>query len=109
MSLSVYFSFVHSSLQVWISDDSALMDPTYDSTGASHVVCAGPDSVDGLTAYQMRAEETDVEVVCNGYGRFVRVQLLGEPRALAVVEVEFFTGGWNGTIIAAQLPVQCTG
>jgi hypothetical protein len=78
--------------EVWISDDPDLMTTAYDSTGGSHVVCAGPDSVQGLTEYQKQAIETDVEVVCNSNGRFVRIQLLGSPRALVLREVEFYTG-----------------
>lgn len=81
--------------EVWISDDPDLMTTAYDSTGGSHVVCAGPDSAQGLTEYQKQAIETDVEVVCNSNGRFVRIQLLGSPRALVLREVEFYTGTYH--------------
>ena len=81
--------------EVWISDDNSLMTTSYDATGSAHTVCAGPDTVDGLTAYQQQAVNTDVEVVCNANGRFVRIQLLGEPRALVLREVEFFTGSFT--------------
>ena len=37
--------------EVWISDDNALMTTAYDATGGLHIVCAGPDTVDGLTAF----------------------------------------------------------
>eukprot|EP00750_Incisomonas_marina_P004846 INCI13503.2.p1 GENE.INCI13503.2~~INCI13503.2.p1 ORF type:complete len:1461 (+),score=200.99 INCI13503.2:175-4557(+) len=81
--------------EIWISDDNALMTPTYDATGAVHVVCAGPNTVEGLTAYQQKAVNTEIEVVCNSDGRFVRIQLLGEPRPLALREVEFYTGTFS--------------
>ena len=45
--------------------------------------------------YQQKAVNTEIEVVCNSDGRFVRIQLLGEPRPLALREVEFYTGTFS--------------
>ena len=40
----------------------------------------------------MQAINTEIEVICNTRGRFVRLQQLGAPRQLALREVEFYTG-----------------
>lgn len=48
-----------------------------------------------MRRYQQKAVNTEIEVVCNSDGRFVRIQLLGEPRPLALREVEFYTGTFS--------------